>query len=1193
MTFPIAPRQLCGYMLALIAAAAGPAAAGPVPPAEVPVPTQLTLDPKAVSAAAGLHTIEADARLDGTPVRLRFAFVMPAARLPAGQRLPVVVCLSNQPGAAGRVPATAAGSTPIASFASLAPECPAGHTWAEPGTQELLRQLIDDMMADATLDAGHVCLTGYGPATADVWRVGAALADHVAAVAAIDGPAPADPAATVDALWHVGVYAVDSRARGPMAMALAGRPHRDYVARIDPRDDAAATAASVYADPSFWGWMLAQRRSSDTSPPPARPDGQHVHLGPPTVVQIAPRHVAVSFDPHALPTAPGFAFVPAKLVLEGKEMPFDFGLYLPPGYPHAAGYHGGPVPTLVNLHWREFFGGADNQVIQETLAKLLVRMPIELRHQGEFPYQPVLLTHVAPCICVMPHCPANTRFESTPGMAEAVGQLIDLVVPALHADPDRVFLTGVSYGGSSCWTVGEQIAPRLAGIVPCDGRRTSDPPATAAALHDVAVYISVGDRDGDFTNDARALSAALAAVGHPNVTYREIHGGNHFCFSSTYVDPAFWAWLEGQHRPPRPFSPAVAAATPMAGQVTLASATTPAPNPPPAPPAKVDPPKPAAPVPPTPAPVKVEPVKVDPPKPAAPPPPAKAEAAKVDPPKPVVVPQPAPQPPPLPANELALDPTRLPTTPGFHTVKVDGRLDGQPIRFRFGLILPADYGHEAQPWPVVMHLHNRGYIGGDGNGSVTDEGLPHLLARDNADGRATGQPPRNAIDLRHHAPFVCVAPQCPNGHTWDDPGMLVVLDQLLRFVVANCHADPERTYLTGFSFGGSNTWLVGSALAGDFAAIAPLDGRATPDPAATVAKLAHTGVYQVVGGIDNDFMPEAKRMVAALAAAPHADFAFHMVPGGNHWSYPAVYTDPVFWDWMFAHRLAVPIKPAAAPVAAAVVVPPSPPAPPPPPPGVFVKLDPAALPRRPGYAVVRPTVTMDGKPLSVPVGVWLPANFAHPSSPLPVIMSLHNRYAIGMDGETGALLGEGLPMILANGNPNRGQSGEVPLHPVNPATDVAFIGLFPQCPANQKWESAPMPEVLDKVVAAVLAGYGTAAADPDRVYLTGWSYGGSCTWAVATADPRRFAAIAVNDGRAMPDPAAAVKALHDVGVYLVVGENDGEFVDNERRMLDALSAARHPNFVHRTVAGAGHTAYQNTYADPAFWGWLLSQHRRH
>jgi predicted peptidase len=1173
MTFRLCRRLSAGLfatsILTIAAAASAQMPARPAvttqPAAELP-PNSVTLPPNCLGTAAGPHDV--DARLDGQPTRLHFDFRPPAGH---AEHAPLVVSLSPELGTAP-------------SAATLTPVCPAGHRWSDESVQTVLGQLIDGVVAEAGLDGDRVYLTGVGAAAGDTWEVGAALADRLAGVAPFEGQAPDDPAATVEALWHVGIYAVVPRADHPLPMvaALADRPHRDYAVHVDPAANAAAAARSAYGDPTFWGWMFAHHRSADTDAPPHR--DPNPHLGPPTVFPKTTVPVAVSFDRHALPNHTGYAVIPATLHLGDKTLPFDFGLYLPPGYPHPVGYAGGPVATLVNLHWREFFGGSDDQVIHETLAKLLVRQPFEERHRGELPLHPVALTRVAPVICIMPHCPADCRFEWTPGMAEAIGQLIDQVVPALHADPDRVFLTGVSYGGSSSWIVGQQIADRLAGIIPCDGRRTADPAATAAALHDVGIYISAGDIDGDFTNDARLMSAALAAAGHPNVTYREIHGGNHFCFSATYTDPAFWSWLESQHRPPRSTgSTLTATSSSTAAPVILASLQVAAPATRPAAAAPkpmnglaADRRPPAPSIQPTTQPAKLEAVVHAPPPPAPIRPttqPAAVVAAAVKPAAP-----PVPALPPGPPTAFTVDVSTLPTTPGPHTVRTNIRMDGKPVRFKFWLYLPKDYGKAGQTWPVVMSLHNKGVIGGDGNGSITAEGLPLLLTHDRLDPRWTGNVAPHAIDLQHDAPFICVAPQVPTAHTFDDPAMLIVIDQLLESVVTHCHGDPTRTYLTGFSFGASNTWTVGAALPAHFAAIAPCDGRATADPDATVTQLAHTGVYQVVGGDDGDFLPEAKRMVAALAAKPHPDFAFHIVPGGNHFCYGSVYTDPTFWAWMFAHRRPAPAPKVVADDGNAEA-------------GVTVLVDTSTLPRRGGYAVIRPTVRVNGEPLSVPVGIWLPTGYPHFAAPLPVILSLHNRYAIGKEDLNAALLGEGLPNILAYGDHNHGEHGDPPAHPLNPANDVAFMGVFPQCPAGHAWESGPMPEVVDKLLAALLAGY-DSTVDPDRVYGTGWSYGASCTWNQAVAYPTRFAAIAINDGRAMPDPAAAVAKLKDVAVYLTVGDHDGVFIDEERRMLDALTASRHPNFVQHTIAHGDHEAYHAVYDDPAFWGWLLAQ-RRH
>ena len=524
--------RFTAWMLAWGQAAAGAAAVAPV---AVPPPTAVVAE--ITAATPGDHRTTFAGRLDGQPVSVAAERWVPADRGSAAA-LPLVVSLSATDDGDPACHQFAAGVGPEPAEC-LAVRPPTGHRWGEPSAQRLLRELIDRVVAADHLDGTRVYLTATGSASADAWTLGGVA--PWAGLGAVGGSAPADPSAAVESWWQAGVElsASDAAAR-PAWSALGARPHRSWRA-VPPSVD-------PYADPSFWGWLLAQRRSTAT------PFNGRAFVGPslPVLTPPAPPKggVAVTFDPHALPTTPGYAVVKATVRLGDRTLPFDFGVYLPPGWPHAVGFRGGPVPVLVNLHWREFFGGDDRLVTTQSLPNLVVGSGTERRHTGDRPADPVPLANVAPAVLILPHCPAGCRYEWTPGMAEAVGLLIDQAVPALHADADRVCLTGVSYGGSSTWIVGERIAGRLAAVVPCDGRRTADPAATAAALANVGVYLSAGDVDGDFTNDARSMARAFTAAAHADLVYRETHEGGHFCFSATYTDPAFWAWLTTQRRAP-------------------------------------------------------------------------------------------------------------------------------------------------------------------------------------------------------------------------------------------------------------------------------------------------------------------------------------------------------------------------------------------------------------------------------------------------------------------------------------------------------------------------------------------------------------------------------------------------------------------------------------------------------------------
>ena len=122
-----------------------------------------------------------------------------------------------------------------------------------------------------------------------------------------------------------------------------------------------------------------------------------------------------------------------------------------------------------------------------------------------------------------------------------------------------------------------------------------------------------------------------------------------------------------------------------------------------------------------------------------------------------------------------------------------------------------------------------------------------------------------------------------------------------------------------------------------------------------------------------------------------------------------------------AGRLLVVAALAAAPVAVAADPPPPAAVPKPVAPpaaagnGVVVTLDPKALPHTPGWTVIAPTVRVDGKPMPFEFGLWLPKAYKVDGPPLPVIVHMHNRFAIGGGGD-GRLEEEGLPALLCRGS---------------------------------------------------------------------------------------------------------------------------------------------------------------------------------
>jgi predicted peptidase len=68
-------------------------------------------------------------------------------------------------------------------------------------------------------------------------------------------------------------------------------------------------------------------------------------------------------------------------------------------------------------------------------------------------------------------------------------------------------------------------------------------------------------------------------------------------------------------------------------------------------------------------------------------------------------------------------------------------------------------------------------------------------------------------------------------------------------------------------------------------------------------------------------------------------------------------------------------------------------------------------------------------------------------------------------------------------------------------TNFPFILVSPQCPVGQRWDNDALLALLDNMIAR-------HRVETNRIYLTGLSMGGFCSWSLASRYPERFAAVA-------------------------------------------------------------------------------------
>lgn len=204
----------------------------------------------------------------------------------------------------------------------------------------------------------------------------------------------------------------------------------------------------------------------------------------------------------------------------------------------------------------------------------------------------------------------------------------------------------------------------------------------------------------------------------------------------------------------------------------------------------------------------------------------------------------------------------------------------------------------------------------------------------------------------------------------------------------------------------------------------------------------------------------------------------------------------------------------------------------------------------------RVTRTVEGQYL-----LYLPADY-DPARRWPLLLFLHGA------GERG----DDLARVASHGPPKL----------IREATmDLPFIVVSPQVPENRTWSTLFLDALLEEVA-------GTHSVDEERIYVTGLSMGGYGAWQLAFEFPHRFAALApISGGGVITGPCTIahlpVWVFHGAQDQVVTVAHSDELVERLRSCDGHVRYTRYED--------AGHDAWTRTYADPAFYEWLLS-HRR-
>jgi predicted peptidase len=203
---------------------------------------------------------------------------------------------------------------------------------------------------------------------------------------------------------------------------------------------------------------------------------------------------------------------------DGAEV--GYLLYLPENYKPAAA-----LPVMLFLHGRGESDGPLSLVAKWGPPQLIAR-------GDKLPY-----------ILVSPQCPKEDNWSS-PTQQTRITELLDAVVSKYGGNEDRIYLTGLSMGGSGSWRMAADHPEKFAAVVPICGRGQ---PTDAGKLKSLPIWVFCGDQDGVFkTNDE--LVKSIVAAGGQSIRFTSLENVGHNSWSAAYATPDLYQWFDRHSR---------------------------------------------------------------------------------------------------------------------------------------------------------------------------------------------------------------------------------------------------------------------------------------------------------------------------------------------------------------------------------------------------------------------------------------------------------------------------------------------------------------------------------------------------------------------------------------------------------------------------------------------------------------------
>jgi predicted peptidase len=132
---------------------------------------------------------------------------------------------------------------------------------------------------------------------------------------------------------------------------------------------------------------------------------------------------------------------------------------------------------------------------------------------------------------------------------EVLGALLDELIPKLHIDEDRVYLTGLSMGGYGTWDMAMAYPNRFAAIAPICGGGT---PAKARRIRSLPAWIFHGAKDTTVpVKYGQEMYDAMKAAG-ADVKITIYPEAGHDSWTETYENKDLYTWFLDHKRGAKP-----------------------------------------------------------------------------------------------------------------------------------------------------------------------------------------------------------------------------------------------------------------------------------------------------------------------------------------------------------------------------------------------------------------------------------------------------------------------------------------------------------------------------------------------------------------------------------------------------------------------------------------------------------------